>query len=57
LALIVPSGGSSGLPKVPAFAADTVMAAPMADTANNSRLENIFCCSFNAQERGSCQGL
>jgi hypothetical protein len=41
LALIAPSGGSSGLPKEPAFAADTVIAAPMADAANRSRLENI----------------
>jgi hypothetical protein len=41
LALIAPSGGSSGLPKEPAFAADTVIAAPMADAANRSRLENM----------------
>jgi hypothetical protein len=41
LALIAPSGGSSGLPKEPAFAADTVTAAPMADAANRSRLENM----------------
>jgi hypothetical protein len=37
----VPSGGSSGLPKDAAFAADTVIAAPTADAANTSRLENI----------------
>src|SRR6267378_6584961 len=41
LALIAPCGGSSGLPKEPAFAADTVIAAPMADAANRSRLENM----------------
>jgi hypothetical protein len=41
LALIAPSGGSSGLPKEPAFAADTVIAAPMAEAANISRLENM----------------
>jgi len=41
LALIAPSGGSSGLAKEPAFAADTVIAAPMADAANRSRLENM----------------
>jgi hypothetical protein len=41
LALIAPSGGASGLPKEPAFAADTVIAAPMADAANRSRLENM----------------
>jgi hypothetical protein len=43
LALIAPSGGSSGLPKEPAFAADTVIAAPMAEAANRSRLENNGC--------------
>jgi hypothetical protein len=42
LALIAPSGGSSGLPKEPAFAADTVIAAPMAEAANRSRLENMI---------------
>jgi hypothetical protein len=36
-----PSSGWSGLPKEPAFAADTVIAAPMADAANTSRLENM----------------
>src|ERR1700746_512506 len=41
LALIAPSAGWSGLPKEAAFAADTVMAAPMADAANTSRLENM----------------
>jgi hypothetical protein len=29
------------LPKEPAFAPDTVIAAPMADAANRSRLENM----------------
>jgi hypothetical protein len=41
LALIEPCGGSSGLPKEPALAADTVIAAPMAEAANISRLENM----------------
>src|ERR1700759_2375690 len=41
-ALIAPCGGSSGLPKEPAFAADTVIAAPIADAANSSRLENMI---------------
>src|ERR1700756_5309542 len=34
---LAPSAGWSGLPKEPAFAADTVIAALMADTANTSR--------------------
>jgi hypothetical protein len=41
LALIAPSGGSSGLPKEPALAADTVIAL-MADAANRSRLESMY---------------
>src|SRR6202000_2852064 len=39
--LIAPCGGSSGLPNEPAFAADTVIATPMADAASRSRLENM----------------
>src|ERR1700747_3584481 len=40
LALIAPCGGSSGLPKEAALAADAVIAAPMAEAANISRREN-----------------
>src|SRR5260370_42147759 len=34
LALIAPSGGSPGLPKEPAFAGGTVIAAPLAEAAH-----------------------
>jgi hypothetical protein len=35
------SAGRPGLPKEPAFPADAVIAALMADAANTSRLENM----------------
>ena len=55
LALIAPSGGSSGLPKDPAFAADTVVATPTADAANTFRLE-IIAHSLMV-ERSNTSGL
>src|ERR1700755_1334338 len=54
LALIAPCGGSSGLPNEPAFAADTVIAAPMADAANKSRLENMVISPRKL--KGRCRG-
>src|SRR5260370_42586662 len=41
LALIAPSGGSSGLPKHPAFAAHTSISARMAVAAHRSPLEDM----------------
>src|SRR6201987_6344145 len=54
-ALIAPCGGSAGLPKVPAFAADTVIAAPMVDAANKSRLENMIV-HLECPRIDSCRG-
>jgi hypothetical protein len=43
LALIAPCAGSSGLPNVAPFAADTVAATPSPETASRFRLEIMVC--------------
>src|SRR3954447_25683870 len=56
-ALMAPCGGSSGLPKDPAFAADTVIAAPIADAASRFRLEIMIASPGGLHCRAVDSGL
>jgi hypothetical protein len=54
---MAPWGGSSGLPKDPAFAADTVIAAPIADAASKFRLEIMIASPGGLHCRAVDSGL